>query len=387
MTLIELQEKVLNLRGELQNLIANGEAEQRELNENETSRMAEIVNEIKDAEAEIATVEEENRKLNENNKNQTIKKKMKEVRLFDLIKGVVNGNLTEEQRQYVDGNKINFRAPAPTDDVIVATVATQGQENVPEEKKSLDVAIRNASVLNKIGATWFGNAVGDISIPHYDGSSVSWKGECEEAENGAGKFSEVILTPHRLTAFIDISKQFLAQDSNDAEAILINDLASAIAEKLDMTIFGTGSGDTYTPAGILQGDYVTDGGALTGVTYNTVLDLESAVEEKNGFDFMFVCNPKLKYALKGTQMASGLQMVWDRNEIDGYQAVVSNSVANKGILCLNPKDLAVATWSGVEILVDNYTQALKNNVRIVVNYLVDAKLRGNRIAGAIFDQQ
>jgi HK97 family phage major capsid protein len=202
-----------------------------------------------------------------------------------------------------------------------------------------------------------------------------------------GKFSEVILTPHRLTAFIDISKQFLAQDSNDAEAILTHDLASAIAEKLDMTIFGSESGDTYTPAGILQGDYVTDGGALTGVTYNTVLDLESAVEEKNGFDFMFVCNPKVKYALKGTQMASGLQMVWDGNEIDGYKAVVSNSVANKGILCLNPKDLAVATWSGVEILVDNYTQALKNNVRIVVNYLVDAKLRGNRIAGAIFDQQ
>ena len=387
MTLIELQEKVLNLRGELQDLVSNGEKEQRELNENETSRMAEIVNEIKETEAEIASVEEENRKLKENNKNQTTTKKMKEVRLFDLVKGVVNGNLTEEQRQFVDGNKITFRSPIPTDNVIAATVATQGQENVPEEKKSLDVAIRNASVLNKIGATWFGNAVGDISIPHYDGSSVSWKGECVDAENGMGEFSEIILTPHRLTTFIDLSKQFLAQDSNDAEAILINDLANAIAEKLDMTIFGTGTGDTYTPAGILQGDYVTDGGDLTGVTYNTVLDLESAVEEKNGFDFMFVCNPKVKYALKGTQMASGLQMVWEGNEIDGYQAVVSNSVANKGILCLNPKDLAVATWSGVEILVDNYTQALKNNVRIVVNYLVDAKLRGNRIAGTIFDQQ
>ena len=385
MTLIELQEKVLNLRGELQDLVSNGEKEQRELNENETSRMAEIVNEIKETEAEIASVEEENRKLKENNKKKE-SKKMKEVRLFDLIKGVCNGNLTEEQRQYVDGNKINFRAN-PTDNVIVATADGQGAENVPEEKKSLDVAIRNASVLNKIGATWFSNAVGDISIPKYDGSNVSWKGECVEAENGMGEFSEVILTPHRLTAFIDISKQFLAQDSNDAESILINDLANAIAEKLDMTIFGTGSGDTYTPAGILndENDYVTTGTALTAMTYTNVLDLESAVEEKNGFDFMFIANPKVKYALKGTQMASGLQMVWNANEIDGYKAVVSNSVADKGIICMNPADLAVATWSGVEILVDNYTQALKNNVRIVVNYLVDAKLRGNRIAGEILD--
>lgn len=379
MTLIELQEKVLNLRGELQDLVSNGEKEQRELNENETSRMAEIVNEIKETEAEIASVEEENRKLKENNKNQTTKKKMKEVRLFDLVKGVVDGSLTEEQRQFVNGNKIDYRS------TIMATVEGQGEENVPEEKKGLDVAIRNASVLNKIGATWFGNAVGDISIPKYAGSNVSWKGESVAADDGASAFTETVLSPKRLTAYIDISKQFLAQDSNDAEAILINDLANAVAEKLDKTVFGSASGSTTIPAGILQGDYVTTGTSLTAVTYNDVLDLESAVEEKNGFDFMFIANPKVKYALKGTQMASGLQMVWDRNEIDGYQAVVSNSVADKGIICMNPQDLAVATWSGVEIVVDTVTRAIYNEVRVVVNYLVDAKLRGNRIAGAIFE--
>ena len=379
MTLIELQEKVLNLRGELQDLVSNGEKEQRELNENETSRMAEIVNEIKETEAEIASVEEENRKLKENNKNQTTTKKMKEVRLFDLVKGVVNGNLTEEQRQFVNGNKIDYRS------TIMATVTGAGEENVPEEKKGLDVAIRNASVLNKIGATWFGNAVGDISIPKYAGSNVSWKGESVAADDGASGFTETVLSPKRLTAYIDISKQFLAQDSNDAEAILINDLANAVAEKLDKTVFGTATGSTTIPAGILQGDYVTTGTDITAVTYTDILDLESAVEEKNGFDFMFIANPKVKYALKGTQMASGLQMVWDRNEIDGYKAVVSNSVADKGILCMNPQDLAVATWSGVEIVVDTVTRAIYNEVRVVVNYLVDAKLRGNRIAGAIFE--
>lgn len=378
MTLIELQEKVLNLRGELQNLIENGEKEQRELNENENTRMSEIVTEITQTEAEIAKVEEENRKLNENNNKKELKNKMKEVRLFDLVKGVVNGNLTDEQRQYVDGNNINYRS------AIMATVTGQGEENVPEEKKGLDVAIRNASVLNKIGATWFSDAVGDISIPKYAGSNVTWKGESVAAADGASAFTETVLTPHRLTAYIDISKQFLAQDSNDAESILINDLAQAVAEKLDKTIFGSDTGSTTIPAGILQGDYVTTGTSLTAVTYNDVLDLESAVEEKNGFDFMFVCNPKVKYALKGTQMASGLQMVWDGNEIDGYKAVVSNSVADKGVICMNPQDLAVATWSGVEITVDTVTRAIYNEVRVVVNYLVDAKLRGNRIAGAIF---
>lgn len=377
MTITEIKEDILNLRSELQNLISNGEQEQRELNEGETSRMAEIAKDIQEKEKQLEELENENRKLNEKNKNQKTNKQM-EIRLFDLIKGVANGNLTEEQRQFVNGNKIDYRG------TIMATVEGQGEENVPEEKKGLDVAIRNASVLNKIGATWFSNAVGDISIPKYAGSNVTWKGESVAADDGASAFTETVLSPKRLTAYIDISKQFLAQDSNDAESILINDLANAVAEKLDKTIFGTGSGDTNTPAGILQGDYVTTGTDITAVTYNNVLDLESAVEEKNGYDFMFIANPKVKYALKGTQMASGLQMVWDRNEIDGYKAVVSNSVADKGVICMNPQDLAVATWSGVEIVVDTVTRAIYNEVRVVVNYLVDAKLRGNRISGEIF---
>ena len=380
MSELELKEKVLNLRNELNQILSNGEAEKRELNEEENSRVAEIRQEIDNANAELKSIEDENKKLvEEKNNKETKVNKMKEVRLFDLVKGVVNGNLDDEQRNFVNGNKIDYRA------AIMATAAGQGQENVPEEKKGLDTAIRNASVLNKIGATWFGNAVGDISIPKYCGSNVSWKGEGVAADDGASGFTETTLTPHRLTAYIDISKQFLAQDSNDAESILINDLAQAVAEKLDKTIFGSGSGSTTVPAGLFAGAYITTGGtALTAVTYDSVLDLESKVEEKNGTDFIFVANPKVKYALKGTQMASGLEMVYSKGEIDGYKAVVSNSVENKGILCLDPRDLAVATWSGVEITVDTVTRAIYNEVRVVVNYLVDAKLRGDRISGEIF---
>ena len=374
--LLELQEQRMNLQNELTNIVK--ESETRSLEENENSRLAEIKNQIDEIDGQIRSIEEENRKLNE--KNNITNKEQKTMRLFDLINGVANGNLTDEQRQYVVGNKINYRS------AIVAGAATQGQENVPEDKKSLDVAIRNASVLNRIGATWFGNAVGDISIPKYAGSNTAWAGEVDAASDGAGAFSEVTLSPKRLTAYLDISKTFLAQDSNDAEAILIADLAAAVAEKFDQTVFGSDSGTTTRPEGIFyaSGHTVTGETALSGVTYDDVLGLESKVEEKNGTNFIFVANPKVKYALKGTQMASGLEMVYSKNEIDGYPAVVSNSVANKGIVCLDPRDLAVATWNGIEITVDTVSRAIYNEVRIVVNYLCDAKLRGDRIAAEIY---
>jgi len=381
MNILELQEKRLNLQNELTNIV--NESETRALEDNENSRLAEIRTEIDGIDKEIEEIEAENRKLQQeqkNNKENKTNNKM-EIRLFDVIKGVAEGNVTDEMRSMVNGNKITYRA-----NEIVAGVDAQGGYNVPEEKKDLFMAIRNASVLNKIGATWFSNAVGDISIPKYAGSTCGWKGEIDAADNGAGAFSEVVLTPKRLTAYLDISKTFLAQDANSAEALLINDLAKAVSEKLDQTIFGAESGTTTRPAGLFNVITAETGTSLTAVDYDDILGLESKVEEKNGTDFIFIANPKVKYALKGVDMAEGYgHMVYAGGEIDGYKTVVSNSVNNKSILCMDPKDLAVATWDGIDITVDTVSRAINNEVRIVVNFLVDAKLRGDRISGAIFD--
>ena len=380
MNILELQEKRLNLQNELTNIV--NESETRALEDNENSRLAEIRTEIDGIDKQIEEIEAENRKLQQeqkNNKENKTDNKM-EFRLFNAIKGVAEGNVPEELRSMVNGNKITYRA-----NEIVAGVDAQGGYNVPEEKKDLFMAIRNASVLNKIGATWFSNAVGDISIPKYAGSTCGWKGEIDTADNGAGAFSEVLLTPKRLTAYLDISKTFLAQDANSAESLLIADLAKAVSEKLDQTIFGAESGTTTRPAGLFNVITAVTGTSLTSVDYDDILGLESAVEEKNGTDFIFIANPKVKYALKGVDMAEGYgHMVYAGGEIDGYKTVVSNSVNNKSILCMDPKDLAVATWDGIDITVDTVSRAINNEVRIVVNFLVDAKLRGDRISGAIF---
>lgn len=380
MTIIEKREQILKLKEELQTLISNGEKEARQLSETETSRMAEIRNEVDNLETEIANEEAENRRLAENKDNK-INNKMKEVRLYNLIKGVALGEqLTDEERQYVSGSKISYRT------IQAQGEAGTGVEDIAEDKKSLDVAIRNASVLNRLGVTWFSNAKGDISIPRYSGSKCGWAGEIDTAASGDGVFTEVVLKPKRLTAVLDISRTFLAQDSNDAEAILIKDLADAVAEKLDSTLFSAESGTTVKPEGLFYNSgYTTTGETLSAITYNDVLDLELAVEEKNGRDFVFVASPQVKYALKGVQMASGLQMVYSNDEIDGYKAVISNSVEKKGIMAVNPRDIAVAQWSGVDITVDNYTKAADNQVRLVINAYYDAKLRGDRIAAAIFE--
>ena len=380
MNILEKKENLINLEDELRAIIEKGEAEKRELNEEETSKLAELRKQIDELKAEIENAENENRNIKKNNETNKEMKMEKTPRLFDLIKEVVNNNVSDEHRSFVQGNQIDYRA------AIQATATGSGSENVPEYKAPLEVAIRNASVLNKVGATWFQNATGDIRIPKYDGSNVFWAdSENADAADGASGFTEVTLSPKRLSAYITISRQFLAQSPEDAEAILVNDLANAIAEKIDQTVFGLGSGSTAEPAGLFSGDYISTGTNLTAVTFQDVLDLEEAVEEHNGTNFMFVADPSVKYALRGTQLASGLQFVWQNGEIDGRTSVVSNSVAKKGLLCFDARDLACASWDNVmHIVIDPYTLAGKNQIKVTVNYLFDSALKGDRISGAIF---
>ena len=379
MTELEIREKVLNLKDELNAIITNGEGEKRELNEEETSRMAEIRSEIENLEGELKTIEEENRKLANINNKETKQTRKMETRLFDLVKAIAEGNVSDEQRAYIKGNSIDFRA------AIQATAAGAGEENVPTDKAPLELAIRNATVLDKLGVTWFGNAVGDIEIPKYHGSNVAWAdSENADAADGASGFTSVTLSPKRLTAYITVSRQFLAQSPEDAEGILVADLARAIAEKIDMTVFGAGSGSSAQPAGLFA---EATSGSLASMAFDDVLALENKVEEKNGTDFVFVTSPNVKYTLRGVQTASGLKMVYDANEIDGRQTIVSNSVAKGGLLAIDPRDLACASWDkeGMVIIVDPYTLAGKNQIKITVNYLFDAKLKGDRYAAQIFE--
>lgn len=379
MTELELREKLVNLQDELEAIISTGEKESRELVEDETNRMVEIRSEIENVKAEISRLEEENRNLLKNNNNKTKETRKMEIRLSDMVKSIVNNNVTDEQRAYINGNSIDYRA------ALQATATGYGEENVPTYKQGLELAIRNATVLDKLGVRWFENVDGNIDIPKYHGSNVMWAdSENSAAQDGASAFTKVTLSPKRLTAYVDVSRQLINQSPEALEGILTADLARAIAEKIDMTVFGAGSGSTSQPAGIFND---AASGTLASMTFDDVLLLENAVEEKNGTDFVFVTSPNVKYTLRGTQTASGLKMVWDEGEIDGRQTVVSNSVVKGGLACFDPRDLACATFnkSGLIITVDTVTRAIYNEVRLVVNYLFDSKLAGDRIATQIFE--
>ena len=328
--------------------------------------------------------EETEPKEKRNNINNTKNIHMKNFSLIKAINDVVNNrNINEDALNVIEMGATEMRKSGlsysgqiqlPVEergDAVAATVATDGKEIVATDKLNILEPLRGKSILAEAGATFLTGLVGNISIPNYTGSTCGWKGELEAADNGKGTFGSVELSPKRLTAYIDISKQFLTQDSVGAEEMLRSDIVNALIAKLEQTIFGDAVGDTTKPAGIFNGAQVV------APSYAGVCDAEAALTDYLG-DKRFVMSPTAKSSFKQTTISgekSDLRLLMQGNEVDGYPVSSSSNVVTGGYAFGDFSELVVAQWGGIDIVVDPYTLATKNAIRLVINAFFDAKVR------------
>jgi HK97 family phage major capsid protein len=266
---------------------------------------------------------------------------------------------------------------------IVAGGTTTGGYIVATDKKTVLPPLTNYLVLTKAGATYLTGLVGNISIPTYSGITVAWKEETVSAADGAGTWGKVDLAPKRMAAYIDVSKQFLAQDSVGAEAMLYENISKAVSAKLEATILGVGEGSAVsTPAGLFWGAYTA--GATT-FNWANIVGLETTVDTANALvnNLAYITNAKGRGMAKTTLRTAtyGEQMVMEGTTINGYPVYVSNGVpkltdfsttTGTGFIFGNWADLIIGQWGGYDLTIDPYSQAIYANVRIVVNCYFDA---------------
>ena len=328
--------------------------------------------------------EETEPKENRNNINNTKNIHMSNFSLIKAINDVVNNrNINEDALNVIEMGATEMRKSGlsysgqiqlPVEergDAVAATVATDGKEIVATDKLNILEPLRGKSILAEAGATFLTGLVGNISIPNYTGSTCGWKGELEAADNGKGTFGSVELSPKRLTAYIDISKQFLTQDSVGAEEMLRADIVNSLVAKLEQTIFGDAAGDTTKPAGIFNSAEVV------APSYQGVCEAEAAVTDYSG-EKRFVMSPTAKSAFKQATVSgtkSDLRLLLEDGEVDGYPVSDSSNVVAGGYAFGDFSELVVAQWGGIDIVVDPYTLATKNAIRLVINAYFDAKVR------------
>lgn len=306
----------------------------------------------------------------------------KEFRLLNAINAVANNKTLDETSSAVIGAGAEEMRKAglsyggqiqiPTSEMRAAvTVTAEGEDVVATDLYDIVEPLRAKNVLVQAGAKFLTGLVGDVQVPVMAAGNVTWEGETSNASDAGYSFTSVKLSPKRLTAFVDISKQFLVQDSKSAEALIRQDIINAINSKLEATILGSEAGTTTKPAGLFN---VISGDA-TIATYGDICDLESDIEDANVTgETKYIMSNKAKAKLRSTQKGNGVGFIIDNGAIDGTEVLNTSNVAGEGIIYGDFSNLAIGQWGAIDLTVDPYTKAAAGQVRLVVNAYFDAKV-------------
>ena len=411
---VEIKDKKNQLKKRAQEIIDTCKREVRDLTDDETSEIDSIKEQIKELNQQLTELEEkiknlrfededdkiddpiedepiENETENEpsgcndpdddNKEDKTNKRNMKKrFSLVRSIRNIVNNSAMNDVDAAViaEGNKearkagINFQGQIqlPSQRAAV-TVTAEGEDVVATDLFDILKPLRAKNVLSQAGAKFMSGLVGNVQVPVMSKSNVTWEGETAAAKDGAGTFSHVTLRPKRLTAFVDISKQMIAQDSVDVESAIREDLVNAINSKLEETVLGATAGSATQPSGIfytIKPTAVADFAAL--------VTKESDVEDANVIgECKYILSNKAKAALRSMSKGTkSTQLVYENGAVDGTVALNTSNVAGKNYVYGDFSNLAIGSWGGVDLTVDPYTKAADGMIRIVVNMYVDAQV-------------
>ena len=284
-------------------------------------------------------------------------------------------SLVKELRNAIDNNEKSITVNAET-----RTVTVQGYGDDPSQVPGVhDQVVETEvqgileplyanSVLANLGVRWYaGLPKGDVQIPIMGKGSCGWAGEIEAATASGNTFTTKKLSPKRLTAYVDISKQLLAQDTIGVEAAIRRDIVNALNDKLEATILGADAKTDEKPAGIFNGASETNVD-----TYAQLCAFEAGLDDAN-------VNGQKKYLMGNTAKATFRSMakgdkgfILENGQIDGTPMVNTSNVSTKKFVYGDFNYLAIGSWGDIDITIDQYTQAINGCVRLIINAYFDA---------------
>lgn len=245
---------------------------------------------------------------------------------------------------------------------------------------SLIETLDNMAVVMGLNPTVLRGLVGNIQIPRQTaGLTVQHKAESGAADASAPTFDDIDLSPKTATANTIISRKMLLQTSLDCENFVKNELAKRIALMVDYTALrGTGAN---TPVGILNttGIGAIAWGSTDTPSWGKIVDLETEISKDNALlgSMNYLMPAVFAGICKQTVKVSNypVYLLDEQLRMNGYPVKVTNQMPASTVLFGNFADLILAFWSGIDIIVDPYTQSTKADVVVSAHYDYDIGVR------------
>ena len=283
-------------------------------------------------------------------------------------KKMQNFSITKEIRSAIENGTKSFTINADK-----RALTTSGSVVETEVQGGILEPLYANSVLTKLGVKWYnGLPQGDIAIPVMSKGQVGWADEVAAAGQSVNAFTNKVLKPKRLTAYVDISALASRQDTVGIEQAIRRDIVNAINDKLEATILGDGAKSDNQPAGIFNGVEFADGSTFAKIVAN-----EAKIEDANVYgNIKYLLSTSAKADLRAMpKSAKNTQLVLEGGEVDGVEAITTSNIKIDGAYVVGDfSNLAIASWGDIQIITDEVSQAVNGCVRLVINAYFDAAI-------------
>ena len=252
--------------------------------------------------------------------------------------------------------------------------------------------LRNQSALMQSGITMITGLTGNVDIPRKTAASQHyWVGEDVDLTASEATFGLISSTPKTIGVRVPVSRRALIQTTPDIDTLIRSDMAETLGLGVDAAgLYGSGSNGqplglsnvtgigsvtlgggaslTY-PASLGGGTHDTGDWAdyvnLRGSAYAANVNVANSRYVMNGIT-MSGCEQTLRASAAGSDY-----IINDAGNIGRYPVIMSNQVQTNDVFYGVFSDLILATWSGLDIVVDPYTQSAKGQVIYTVMQDID----------------
>lgn len=241
--------------------------------------------------------------------------------------------------------------------------------------------LRNRSVAVRAGATVLNGLSGNIAIPKQSGAATAyWVAESGAPTESQQTVSQVTMTPKTVGAYTDFSRRLTLQSSIDIETMVRSDLATVIALAIDKAaLYGTNADNQ--PKGLTgQTGINTVAFAAANATFAELVAMETGIASDNADvnGMTYLVNPAQRGVYKSTaKFGSGTDAtIWEPgNTVNGYRTEVSNQIVAGDVLFGNFAELLIGFWSGLDLMVDPYSNSTSGTIRVVALQDTDIAVR------------
>lgn len=252
--------------------------------------------------------------------------------------------------------------------------------------------LRNRTVADKLGIRQLAGLTANVALPRAVGGGTTYwlSDDGTNVTTSNQTFGQIGITPHTLIANTAYSKQLMAQASLDVEGLVRDDLGRVLGIEKDRVIL-LGKGTAGEPLGVAK---ATGVGSVTfgaAATWAKLLDFETQVAAANALqgNMAFVISPATRAKFKNQPKVGSTfpNFLFDQKDdgsgdgyVNGYYAIVTNQVGtaaavNHQVIYGNWNDLIMASFAGLDVVVDPYSLSKAAQIQITITQWMDVAIR------------